>query len=161
MLVLGDAYSTGYAMGQAIAVAFVNGVLLVVAVLLSRWLWGRVEAKYEDDDRAWGIGFAVAALLVTLYEAMCVGVIVGAFTMSWLGRVAVVLAALWLAWRILTKRTVLLSWLTGADVQKVADSARAAIGAGLDKISGKLDGKTGDGPSGGDEANGKDGGLEA
>lgn len=140
LCVLADAYSTGYAMGQALGVALVNGVLLVVAVLLSRWLWGRVDDKYRLDDRPWGIGFAVAALLVTLYATLCIGAIIGALTMPWLGRVAVVIAVLVAAWRILTRRTVLLSWLTGADVQRVADSARAGLGSFLDKVSGKLDG---------------------
>lgn len=159
MLVLGDVYSSGYAAGQAMGGALLNGVLLVVAVLLARWLWGRVEAKYEADDRPWGIGFSVAALLVTLYEALCIGGIVGALTMLWLGRVVVVLAALCLVWRILTKRTVLLTWLTGMDMQKVADSARASLGSLLDKISGKLDGKPGDGADDDDDANDANGGL--
>ncbi|NMM97571.1 hypothetical protein [Bifidobacterium olomucense] len=140
MLVLGDAYSSGYAAGQAVGGALVNGVLLVVAVMLSRWLWGRVESKYELDDRPWGIGFAVAAVLVTFYEALCVGGIIAALTMMWLGRVVTVVAVLVLAWRILTRRTVLLLWLTGADCQWVADSARAGLGSFLDKVSGKLDG---------------------
>ncbi|KAA8832018.1 hypothetical protein EMO89_00370 [Bifidobacterium tissieri] len=144
MLVLGDVYSTGFAAGQAVGGALVNGVLLVVAVLLARWLWGRVESKYELDDRPWGVVFAVVAVLVTLYEALCVGGIIAALTTVWLGRLAGLVAVLVLAWRVLTRRTVLLSWLTGADCQWVADSARAGLGSFLDKVSGKLDGDKND-----------------